>query len=302
MLHSLATDAHWGYDLANVSLLRLDLDDALAPGNKRYKLNGYVAQAAASGADTLVSFGGAWSNHLHALAAVGASHGLRTVGVVRCEPHEASSATLADARAWGMEVLPVGRQAYRKRHSADFLRQLKARFPTCLLVPEGGASVTGAAGCSAIAQQLLSLPHQARRIVLPVGTGTTLAGLVAALPDHYEVLGISALKGAVDIDDSVRELLQRLGAQNTARWKILHSHHCGGFARVSDELKQFIASFESVQGIHLDPVYTAKMLFALANGQRSGQWGSQVPTIAIHTGGLQGRRGYAWLDCAALPR
>lgn len=285
-----------GKSPGTLSLLRLDLVGGAAPGNKRFKLNGYLQQAAARGITRLVSFGGAWSNHLHALAAVGQQQGLETVGIVRGDTPGKLSATLEEARRWGMRIVPVSRAEYRLRNEDSYQRQLVERFAPCLLVPEGGASATGAVGCGAIADRIRELAPGIRHIAVPVGTGATLAGLVASLDDSYDVLGVSALKGAVDLEQRVQGLLDVLAARNHARWRIDHDHHCGGFARVDSSLKQFILAFEAVHAVQLDPVYTAKMLYALYQSGDRGTRGTGTPTLAIHTGGLQGRRGYAWLD------
>jgi 1-aminocyclopropane-1-carboxylate deaminase len=117
---------------------------------------------------------------------------------------------------------------------------------------------------------------------------------VANLDESYDVLGISALKGASDLEQRVQGLLGQLTIDPHARWRIDHTSHCGGFARVSDALREFILAFEAVHGIELDPVYTGKMLFAVWQLCRSGDWDTSTPVLAIHTGGLQGRRGYSW--------
>ncbi|MBK6737797.1 MAG: pyridoxal-phosphate dependent enzyme [Haliea sp.] len=321
--------------MRNVALLRLDQAGGPAPGNKSFKLSGYIAEAGRLGITRLVSFGGAWSNHLHALAATGHHLGLETIGIVRGEvrgapsgeqsvdqrgarnyehPHE-ESAMLRDARRWGMQLLHVSRDEYRQRNDADYQRQIAARFAPCVLIPEGGASALGAQGCSAIAAMLRRKAHWARTIVLPIGTGTTLAGLAANLDDGYELIGVSALKGATDLPDRIQALIAELtdscatglspglntdpisglAAVNHARWRILHDHHCGGFARVSTPLREFMLAFEAAQGIRIEPVYTGKMLFALHQLYQRGDWDPDVPVIAVHTGGLQGRRGYDWL-------
>lgn len=202
---------------------------------------------------------------------------------------------LADAKAWGMHIKHVSRQEYRQRNDAHYQQQLLARYAPCLLIPEGGSSVTGARGCGAIAELIRRSASPCRRIVLPVGTGTTLAGLVASLDDSYEVLGISALKGATDLERRVQELLDCLTSEHCARWRILHDYYCGGFARVNQPLREFMLAFEAVHRVQLDPVYTGKMLFAIHQMRERGESGADTPQLAIHTGGLQGRRGFAWL-------
>jgi len=284
-----------GVSMGSVRLLRLDLTGGAAPGNKHFKLQQSLATARESGARCLVSFGGAWSNHLHALAAVGREQGIATVGIVRGDETVPDTATLADARAWGMQIIRVSRSEYRRRNEADYLSDLAERFAPCLVIPEGGCSAEGARGCRAIARLLRSLDPDTRRVVLPVGTGTTLAGVVSGLDTSYEVLGVSALKGAADLEQRVELTLAACAGAGTARWRILHDSHCGGFARVNESLAAFMLEFEQVHAVPLEPVYTGKVLHAIHQRLRSGQWPAGEPVVAIHTGGLQGRRGFDWL-------
>jgi 1-aminocyclopropane-1-carboxylate deaminase len=282
--------------MGNIALLRLDACGGAAPGNKVFKLGGNLAKARRRGITRLVSFGGVWSNHLHALAALGAQRGLATVGIVRADDDAAESAMLADARAWGMTIVKVSRADYRRRADPHYLARLRARFAPCLLIPEGGANAEGVRGCMAIARLLKSRAPAASHVVLPVGTGATLAGLVAGLGAGYELTGVAALKGATDLEQRVERALGMVAAGPRARWRILHGEHCGGFARVSADLREFMLEFEAVQGVPLEPVYTGKMLYAIHRRLRSGEWDADAPLLAIHTGGLQGRRGYDWLD------
>lgn len=320
MLHVLDSTPVLGVSMHNVALLRLDQTGGPAPGNKSFKLSGYIAEARRRGISRLVSFGGAWSNHLHALAATGYHYGLETVGIVRGEvrgevhreqsreqrsalhyeshcqlPYE-ETPMLSDARRWGMQLLHVSRSEYRQRNSVDYQREIAARFAPCVLIPEGGASALGARGCSAVATMIRDCADAAQRIVLPIGTGTTLAGLAASLDEGYELFGVSALKGATDLPDRVQALIAELTTSRHARWHLLDDHHCGGFARVSPPLREFMLAFEAVQGIQIEPVYTGKMLFALHQLYLRGDWDPAVPIVALHTGGLQGRRGYDWLQ------
>jgi 1-aminocyclopropane-1-carboxylate deaminase len=281
-----------------LSLLRLDRVGGVAPGNKSFKLEPYLALARQRGVGRLVSFGGAWSNHLHALAAVGRQQGFETVGIVRGEEGLATP-MLEDARRWGMRIVRVSRSEYRRRDDPDYQRVLARALAPCVLVPEGGASVEGARGCAAIADLIRAHAPGYGRVVLPVGTGTTLAGLVASLGAGYEVVGISVLKGAGDLEGRVRGLLRGLASAGHARWRIVHEFHCGGFARADPALRAFIQAFEAREGIPVEPVYTGKMLFATRQLRARGEWDDSLPTLAIHTGGLQGRRGYPWLQESA---
>lgn len=281
---------------ADVVCLRLDLLNQQAPGNKLFKLSGYLEQAAAQGLRRLVSFGGAWSNHLHALAAIGRQHGFETVGLVRGELHQQLTPMLAEARAMGMQLVPVSRADYRRKEQPDYLRSVVATYGPCLVVPEGGAGPAGLKGCLALADLLRSGPATEGPIVLGVGTGTTLAGIVAGLGNNREVIGVSALKGANDLHGRVQSLLHDCGNSDSRGWRIEHDYHCGGFARVNAELKSFMLEFEASGGPPLEPVYTGKAMFAVRQMRGDGRLSAAQPITFVHTGGLQGRRGYTWLE------
>jgi 1-aminocyclopropane-1-carboxylate deaminase len=293
LLSRLSPEPVLGVSMAHVLLLRLDRTGGLAPGNKSFKLQGNIAAAQRGGSNRLVSFGGTWSNHLHALAAAAHEQGMESVGLVR--GGEQDTAMLADARAWGMRVELLSRSDYRRRNDPDYLRQVAERYAPCLLIPEGGANSEGVAGCVGIADLVREHAPEIARVVLAVGTGTTLAGLAAGLGSATAtgIVGISVLRGAHDLEQRVQNALAVYGEGEHASWEILHDHHCGGYARVSPALREFILAFEAVQGIALDPVYTGKMLFAVHQLCASGQWDSS-PLLAVHTGGLQGRRGFSW--------
>jgi 1-aminocyclopropane-1-carboxylate deaminase len=280
---------------AEVVCLRLDLLDQAAPGNKRFKLNGFLAKARSQGLRRLVSFGGAWSNHLHALASVGHSQGFETVGLVRGELDQVLNPMLQDVRDLGMQLIPVSREEYRRKDEPEFLEAIAAAYGPCLIVPEGGADPVGVEGCLALAELVQSGPFKTGPVVLGVGTGTTLAGLVAGLEGRREIIGVSALKGAYDLEHRVRALLARCRFPDRGCWRIEHDYHCGGFARVDADLKSFILAFEAAGGPPLEPVYTGKALFALYKMLRNGAQSASDPITFIHTGGLQGRRGYPWL-------
>ena len=281
-----------GVSMAGVSVLRLDLCGGLAPGNKTFKLEANLAEAHRRGVNRLLSFGGAWSNHLHALAAVGAERGFETIGIVRGEVSATPSAMLVDAQNWGMSLEYVSRQDYRRRGDPHYLCGLEQRYGPCLIMPEGGANVAGAVGCARVAQLLPQSTEFGAVVVLPVGTGTTLAGVASALGPDTEVLGISVLRGAYDLDVNVERMLEKMAPRGTARWRILHDFHGGGYAKVSEGLKAFILAFEAVHQIPLDPVYTGKALYGVHQMLQRGD--NLERCVFVHTGGLQGRRGFAW--------
>ena len=285
-----------GVGMGNVSLLRLDRAGGPAPGNKSFKLQGALADARRRGVTRLVSFGGGWSNHLHALAAVGCEAGMETVGLVRGEPGEAATAMLVDAMRWGMRIERLSRADYRRRNEPDFQEGIARRFAPCLVIPEGGASATGVRGCVAIAELVRQSAPAVRRVFVAVGTGTTLAGLAAGLGPGCEITGISALRGAQDLEQRIRDALAGCGATQPARWSLSHEYHCGGFGRVNTGLREFMLAFERIHAVPLEPVYTGKLLYALHIRLRDEPALREEPLLAVHSGGLQGRRGFSWLQ------
>jgi len=294
LFYTLGPNPVIGLSMANVSLLRLDRLGGDAPGNKWFKLQRNISQAKSRGLKTLVSFGGAWSNHLHALAATGHKLGLQTIGIVRGEETESPSAMLRDARNWGMRLVYVSREEYRLRDRPEYVEQIQSRFAPCLVIPEGGANRDGVEGCKAIGRIIAEADMSGHRVGLAVGTGGTLAGVAGGLGAAYEgpgVVGVSVLKGALDLNERVAAYTDA----GCAAWRILHDHHCGGYARVSPALREFILEFEAVHQIPLDPVYTGKVMHAVYQLLTSGEWDEKDPIVVIHTGGLQGRRGFPWL-------
>lgn len=280
-----------------VGIKREDLLHPQLGGNKLYKLHGHLRVVRAdkhNKHNSVLSFGGAWSNHIYALAAAGESLGLSTLGVIRGEKPRIPSATLADAQAMGMQLHFVSRADYQRKRSPAFLAELARHLGPFYAIPEGGGDLLGARGAMALGRGLSRLRlSQAFDIVCSaVGTGSTLAGLAAGLPRSVKLYGFSVLKGEGTLADDVSQLIQQL-AGDGANWQLESGYHCGGYARYPDELADFVAIFESQTGIPLDPVYTAKMMLGIAQKALAGHWSAGTKVIALHTGGLQGRRGYS---------
>ncbi len=277
----------------SLQILRLDLLHPQLSGNKWYKLRLNLQAARVQGHETVLSFGGVYSNHLHALAAAGRMLGLKTIGVVRGEPAVPRNATLTFVRQQGMELYHVTRADYRNKGSPAFLAGLRERFGDFFLIPEGGANVAGVQGCADIAELLSwSAPVPAtsstseRVVALACGTGTTLAGLLLGRREDYRILGVSALKGDF-LENDVRMALQGCGVADPGNWNITQEGHCGGYARFNSELLDFIGGFQQRTGIPLEPVYTGKMLLGLYRMMERGDFTRGTEIIAIHTGGLQ---------------
>lgn len=282
----------------SVTLLRLDLTDPLLNGNKPFKLFPNIEHARGLGQQTLLSFGGAWSNHIHALACAGRRYGFRTIGVIRGDDDQALTQTLAFARSCGMTLVAVSRQDYRRRNSVEYIDSLRLLLGDFYLIPEGGANLPGVAGCKMLAEVIeRSLCGRLiDEIVLACGTGTTLAGLVAGITeldsaDKPHVRGIAVLKGAGFLRTEIKTWLDQVSSKDVAdKWTLETDYHCGGYARYPVYLSQFVHEFEARNTILLDPVYTSKALFAVYERVRQGHYRRGSAVLVIHTGGLQGRQ------------
>jgi 1-aminocyclopropane-1-carboxylate deaminase len=279
-------------DAAGVELacLRLDLVDPLVSGNKWFKLAPYLEQAAATGAQGVISPGGAHSNHLHALAAAGQRFGFATVGLLRGEAQR--TPTIDDLQRMGMELHWLGYGSYRARHQPDFWTPWLARYSGYQVVGEGGLGLPGARGCSilvAMAEaQLATIGwNDFDAWWLAAGTGTTLAGVLLGEP-RRTVFGALAVPADHGVASQVSRLLGEAG--ETGRDYRLVEAARGGFARIDEALRQFILQSEQACGLPLEPVYTGKALMALREFCESGQLARGSRLIFIHTGGLQGRR------------
>lgn len=293
LLQEINTQA-WGLPAVKLSILRLDLLSHLGAGNKLFKLKYNLQQAKEEGRQLLLSFGGAWSNHIHALAALGHSEGFKTLGIIRGEPAHGLTPMLEDARAWGMEIHFVDRGEYRLRHDEEYWRQLRQRFGDCYVIPEGASNDLGASGCGEIINLLQSPNIDYQVLVTACGTGSTLAGLIGAAPKDKKLIGVAVLKGLREMEVSVADTAKSLGGGNGCDWTINHNYHHGGYAKVSEQLKTFILSFEKRHKIPLEPIYTGKLMYAVFDMIAKSEFNAGQHIIAVHSGGLQGRRGFDW--------
>ncbi|MGY0218678.1 1-aminocyclopropane-1-carboxylate deaminase/D-cysteine desulfhydrase [Endozoicomonadaceae bacterium StTr2] len=274
-----------------VDMLRLDQLHPQISGNKWYKLKGHLQQAERLGISTLLSFGGAWSNHIHALAAAGKHLGFKTIGVIRGEKPKKLSATLQDAEAWGMQLHFVNRADYRQKHTEEFqqqlLQQLQLSPDQVLIAPEGGSGDLGVSGCEDILAAGNIDARDYQEIWLACGTGATLSGIARSAAPDTQVRGIAVLKGA----DFLRDDIKHYSGSLLNNWILETDYHCGGYGKVSPELLQTIDEFEQDTGIPLDQVYTGKMVNALKQKQAMLTANNIQRILLVHTGGLQGRRG-----------
>jgi 1-aminocyclopropane-1-carboxylate deaminase len=276
-----------------VAILRLDQIDPLISGNKWFKLIEHLNAADRAGAEGIISLGGAHSNHLHALAAAGKRLGFKTVGLL-CG-HAQETPTVQDLQAFGMQLHWLGYGGYRARNEPGFWEPWRAQYPQLYAVPEGGGGLTGALGCAAIQQQAQAQLHTLgwsdyHAWWLACGTGTTLAGLVLAEAGAHPVHGALAVPDDHGVAPQVESILQAAGHGNGS-YELLGASR-GGFAKVDPALLAFIEQTEQTSGIPLEPVYTGKALLALKQQVEAGRFTIGTRLIFIHTGGLQGRRGF----------
>ena len=270
------------------------IDDALS-GNKFYKLFYNLHHAQRLDCEQLLSFGGAYSNHLYALAAAGWRYGFKTIGVVRGERPRVLSPTLTDAEAWGMQLCFVARADYLEPDA--LLEKLRCQYGEFFAVPEGGANNFGVQGAQVIGQ---AIRHQLKSdytsVCLACGTGNTLAGVTAGLADSDRTaIGFSVLKGEGNLGASIRNQ-QRLGfAKTSDGWRLVSGYHAGGYAKkLPLNLREFNRQFEREMQLQLDPVYTLKMCWGVAQLLQQDYWLPGSRLVLIHTGGLQGRRGFRY--------
>lgn len=276
-----------------LAVKREDLIHPGVSGNKLYKLLNHLAYARDCGVKRIVSFGGAYSNHLHALAISGQLLGIETIAVIRGEKPDQLSPTLQDCEAMGMGFKFVSRQDYKRRVDNDYIESLSKEFGHCHIVPEGGGGRLGALGCTAITDAIYKASKRpVNCICLACGTGTTMAGMVAGSSPETEMLGVAALKAAPGITQEVEEVASQITGTAQNNWKIESNFHGGGYAKVNDELIEIIEEFEAETAIPLDPVYTAKLFWAIKSKVEQGYWSEGSHIVAVHTGGLQGRRGF----------
>lgn len=262
---------------------RDDLIHPIISGNKWRKLKYILNHALAIDCQTIVSMGGAYSNHLHALAFVGKQLKLKTVGYIRGEKPSVFSPTLQDMKNWGMELKFISRTDYRKLRQYKQFNQLPHIKKNTYWLPEGGATKLALQG---IGELISEIDDHFDSVCTPCGTATTLAGLIQSIPAHCVAHGFSALKGGQFLTEDVKHLIPK----NKSNWTIHLDYHFGGFAKKNKELLLFIDDFEKQHGIELESVYSGKMFYGLFDLIQQNYFKIGQRIIAIHTGGLQGNR------------
>lgn len=260
---------------------REDLLHPIISGNKFRKLKYNIVEAKKQNKASLLTFGGAYSNHIVAVAGAGKEYGFQTVGVIRGEELKDkidANPTLKMAQALGMTFKFIDRTTYRTKTASHFIELLNNEFNDFYLIPEGGTNELAIKGCEEI---LSNETSDFNYICTSVGTGGTISGLINSSNEIQKIIGFSSLKG-----DFLKNDISKF--VNKSNWKIICEYHFGGYGNVTDELIQFINDFYLKTGIPLDPIYTGKMMYGIFDLIKKKYFPEESKILAIHTGGLQG--------------
>ena len=270
----------------NISLYikREDLLHPIISGNKFRKLKYNLETAKKQNQKVLLTFGGAFSNHIVAVAGAGETFGFETVGIIRGEElHDkiSENPSLLQAQQLGMKFAFVTREQYRLKETPDFIEQLQKDYGEFYLLPEGGTNALAIKGCEEI---ITDLDFEFTHICASVGTGGTITGIINSSADNQKIIGFSSLKG----DFLQNDIAKFANKQN---WSLNCDYHFGGYGKITDELIDFINNFYLEHHVHLDPIYTGKMMFGIMNLIENNYFPPNSKILAIHTGGLQGIAG-----------
>ena len=275
------------YDLPKGITLEIKREDLLHPfvsGNKFRKLKYNILQAKAENQSVLLTFGGAFSNHIAAVAYAGKEQGFETIGVIRGDELRdkiSENPTLSFAQECGMRFEFVTREAYRHKTETAFIEQLQVKFGSFYLVPEGGTNELAVKGCEEI---LTEFDAHFDFVCSAVGTGGTISGLINSALPHQKVLGFPALKGDF-LQNEIHKFV------NNKNWELITDYHFGGYGKVTTEFIEWMNWFYAQTGIPLDPIYTGKMVFGVMDLIQRNYFPPKSKILMIHTGGLQGIAG-----------
>ncbi len=270
-------------------ILREDQNHPLLSGNKLRKMKYNLLKAEQEGHKTLLTLGGAYSNHIHATAAAGNLFGLNTIGIIRGEPTKPLNPTLTFARKQGMVLHYVKRDSYRERYNQDFKAALHRQFGSFYFLPEGGSNELAIPGCREMVEEI---EQDFDYICTPVGSGGTLAGIISGLKPHQFAIGFVVLKQGEYLKEQIIQLRSSAGEKTADNWQLSHDYHFNGFARFNDSLIRFINNFKACHSIQLEPIYSGKMLFGVWDLIKKGYFKPGSRIVAVHTGGLQALEGF----------
>ena len=266
------------------NVLRLDKIHPIISGNKWFKLKYYLHEAVEKKCKTIITFGGAYSNHIIAAAYAAKELKLQSIGMIRGEEPNQLSHTLVLTKEYGMELIFIPRNKYSQKDDDDFINDLQIKYPSSLIIPEGGAGKKGIAGSSDILK--LTNGNAYTHILCAVGTATTFLGLANAANPNQKIIGVCVLKGMNDM------LLEKIfflkDEKRINNCHINYDYHFGGYAKMNDELFGFMNSFYDKTGIATDFVYTGKLFYAAFDLIKKDFFPDGSKLLIIHSGGLQG--------------
>ncbi len=273
-------------------VLREDLIHPEISGNKWRKLKYNIAEAKEKGVETVLTFGGAFSNHIAATAAAGNVFGIKTIGIIRGEEKLPLNPTLQLAKDNGMHFKYVSRETYRNKNEKPFINQLKNEFGEVYVIPEGGSNAFAVKGCTEIVDNI-NIEYDV--ICCACGTGGTIAGIISST--IKQVLGFPALKGGDFLIEDIQQLLLKYEEKfnkeiEGTSWKLITDYHFGGYAKIKPELVDFVKVFKTENKIELDLIYTGKMFFGLYDMIHTSNQFDSKTIIVVHTGGIQGNKGF----------
>lgn len=276
-------------------VLREDLIHPSISGNKWRKLFYNLQEAKNDGKNQLLTFGGAYSNHIAATAAAGKQFGFKTIGIIRGEEHLPLNPTLQLAVENGMQLKYISRSLYKEeKYNTSFLQEMKAEFGDFYLIPEGGSNAFAVKGCTEIIKNI-DIDYDV--ICCACGTGGTITGIIAAADSTKEIIGFPALKGGEFLKNDIQQLLADYQQQfdikiSVKNWSLITDYHFGGYAKTNTELIDFVNDFYQKQNIPLDLIYTGKMLYGILHLAKTSSKFNGKKIVAVHTGGLQGNKGF----------
>jgi 1-aminocyclopropane-1-carboxylate deaminase len=279
---------HATLEKAGVQLLvkREDLNHAEVSGNKWWKLKYNLDEAIHLKKEKILTFGGAYSNHIFATAAATHEIKIPSIGIIRGEETLPLNATLRFAKEKGMEIHYLSREKYRLKGEQEFILELNERFGDFYLIPEGGTNNLAVQGCEEFARnelQSIAFDH----LLLPVGTGGTIAGLICGLRGKKVISGITILKNGEFLEEEIKNLILNYSRLPYGNWSLLTSYHQGGYAKLTKELLDFVSAMKEKHNLPLDTVYTGKLMWAVMRELEQGRFRRGTTVLALHTGGLQ---------------
>jgi 1-aminocyclopropane-1-carboxylate deaminase len=269
---------------------REDLNHPLISGNKWWKLKYNLKAAAELGFETLLTLGGAFSNHIYASAAACREVHLRSIGIIRGEGHSPLNATLSFAESAGMHLHYVSRASYRLRNERTFIQELENQFGPFFFVPEGGTNNYGIKGSEEFVMKISKLSYDV--VFVPVGTGGTIAGIIAGMTGKKKIFGVPVLKAGEVLKREIVNSVHDYCNMKFDNWTLLSDYHHGGYAKITAELVEFIWMMKHQHNLPLDQVYTGKLLYAIFEEVKKGSFSRGTTILAIHTGGMQGLKSF----------